>query len=170
MLDAERIEPVPDAGWTQANQRFSDWLDSEVRDSQQKRKLIDAFLLSDLRTEIAEEAYAAGVTLEQFRHWVFDQAALDDIRQLPGMGLFREMLHDRHLNKKTVWKANDLMDMVYLSCAAGYADFVVCERHMGSVLTQGLKRLRRPQHVFRRLRDAVPAIEAALAIPTYAPE
>jgi len=72
--------------------------------------------------------------------------------------MFREVLHERHLNKGTVWRRNDLTDMVYLSCAAGYADFVVCERHMGNVLTQGLKRLRRQPRVFRRLRDAAPAI------------
>lgn len=165
MLDTDQGEPGPDVGWAQANQRFSDWLDSEFRDPQQKRKSIDALLLSDLSKEIAEEAHAAGMTIEQFRHWVINQAT-DDIRCLPATGLFREMLHDRHLNKGTVWKTNDLTDMVYLSCAAGYADFVVCERHMGSMLTQGLKRLGRPQYVFRRFRDAIPTVQAALAKPT----
>jgi hypothetical protein len=117
MLDTDRVEPGPDAGWTQANQRFSDWLDSEIRDSQQKRKSIDALFLSDLSKEIVEEAHAAGTTIEQFRHPL--NQATDDIRQLPATGLFREMLHERHLNKGTVWETNDLTDMVYLSCAAG---------------------------------------------------
>ncbi len=165
MLDAEPIESGSDAGWTQANQRFGDWLDGEDRDAQQKRKSIDAFILSDLQAEIAEEARAAGATLEQLRHWIMNQA-MTDVRQLPATGLFREMMHDRHLNKGTVWKSNDLTDMVYLSCAAGYADFVVCERHMGAVLTQGIRRLGRKPRVFRQLHDAVPAIEAALAKPT----
>ncbi|WP_211355176.1 hypothetical protein [Blastococcus colisei] len=162
MLDAERIEPGPDTGWAMANQQFSDWLDGVDRTSQQKRKSIDALLLSDLRTELAEEAHAAGGTLRQFQDWLPDQL-FEDIPKLPTTGVFREMLHERHLNKGTVWRHNDLTDMVYLSCAAGYADFVVCERHMGNVLTQGLKRLRRPALVFRRLRDAVPAIEERLA-------
>lgn len=164
MLDSERIEPAPETGWAAANQRFSDWLDGEHRDSHQRRKFVDAFLLSDLRTEIAEEALAVGMTLEQFGHWIQNQA-VEDIRLLPATGLFAEMLQDRHLNKGTMWKENDLTDMVYLSCAAGYADFVVCERQMGSVLAQGLKRLGRRQNVFRRLRDAVPAVEAALEAP-----
>lgn len=161
MLDAERIEPGPDTGWALANQQFSDWLDGEDRTSQQKRKSIDALLLSDLRTEIAEEAHAAGATLEQFQDWLPDRL-MEGIPGLRATGVFREMLHERHLNKGTVWRRNDLTDMVYLSCAAGYADFVVCERHMGNVLTQGLKRLRRPTLVFRRLRDAVPAIKERL--------
>ena len=117
--------------------------------------------------EIGQEAHAAGATLEQLRHWMQNQAA-ETFRELPATGLFREMLHDRHLNKGTVWKTNDLTDMVYLSCASAYADFVVCERHMSSVLTQGLQRLGLRQNVFRRLRDAVPIIEAALGAPPRA--
>jgi hypothetical protein len=162
ILDSKHIEPGPTTDWAGSNQRFSDWLDGEDRDSQQKRKSVDVFLLSDLRREIAEEALAAGITPEQLSLWALNEMA-ETIRVLPATGLFREMLHDRHLNAGTVWKTNDLTDMVYLSCAAGYADFVVCERHMGSVLAQGLRRLGRQQNVFRRLRDAVPAIEDALA-------
>ena len=161
MLDTERCEPGPDAGWAQANQRFSDWLDGEARNSQQKRKSIDVLFLKDLSKEIAEEAHAAGTTIEQVRSWL--QRATDDIRRLPATGLFREMLHDRHLNRGTKWSPNDLTDMVYLSCAAGYADFVVCEQHMRSVLAQGLRRLGRPQHVFRGLQQALPAIWATVA-------
>lgn len=169
MLDAERIEPGPDTGWTLVNQQFSDWLDGEEdRTPQQKRKSIDALLLSDLQTEIAEEAYAAGATLEQFQHWLSDQS-MQDLGQLPATGVFREMLHERHLNKKTAWKRNDLTDMVYLSCAAGYADVVVCERHMANVLTQGLKRLEHPTLVFRRLRDAVPVISERLGSSASSP-
>ncbi len=157
MLDLERIEPGRDAGWSAANQRFSDWLDSADRDSQQKRQSIDVFLLSDMGTEIAEEAVAAGLTAEQVNDWMMKYAA-SDIRQLPALGLFREMLHERHLNKGTTWRPNDLTDMLYLSCAAGYADVVVCERHMSSMMRQGIKRLDRSVRVYPRLREAEPGI------------
>lgn len=50
LLDTERIEPGPDTGWAASNQQFSDWLDEQGRDSQQKRKAIDALLVSDLRS------------------------------------------------------------------------------------------------------------------------
>ncbi|MGP4084886.1 hypothetical protein [Streptomyces sp. KR55] len=42
MLDAEGGERGPEAGWTEANQRFSDWLDTQDGDAQKKRKAIDA--------------------------------------------------------------------------------------------------------------------------------
>jgi hypothetical protein len=38
LLDSQRVEPGPATGWAAANQRFSDWLDGESRDAQQKRK------------------------------------------------------------------------------------------------------------------------------------
>ncbi|MGW4032554.1 hypothetical protein ACWEFL_25140 [Streptomyces sp. NPDC004838] len=164
MLDTERIGPGPETGWVEANQRFSDWLDEQDLDSQQKRKSIDAFFLSDVSKEIAKEAYAATLTVEDCGHW-FRKEATSDIRTLPALGLFREMMHSRHLNKGTKWRINDLTDMFYLSCAAGYADFVVCERHMRDPLAHGLKRLGLKTPVYRHLADAVEAIEEALAGP-----
>ncbi|MFW5415697.1 hypothetical protein J0910_03600 [Nocardiopsis sp. CNT-189] len=161
MLDSERVESGLETGWTPLNQKFSDWLDSENRDSQQKRKTIDAFLLSDLQKEIAEEAWASGATIPQLKSWALKHAA-NEIAQLPATGLFREMLHSRHLNKGTKWSPNDLTDMVYLSCAAGYADFVACERHMRDPLKHGLKRTKKKTQVYRDLTDAVAAIKEAL--------
>ncbi|MFE2763347.1 hypothetical protein [Streptomyces halstedii] len=164
MLDTERVEPGPDTGWADSNQRFSDWLDEQDLDSQQKRKVIDAFLLSDISAELAEEAHAAALPVEDFRHWISTEAA-NDIRRFPALGLFREMLHNRHLNKGTKWRINDLTDMIYLSCAAGYADFVVCERHMRDPLNHGLRRLGLGTQVFRHLAEAADAIEEVLATP-----
>jgi hypothetical protein len=98
-------------------------------------------------------------------HWTLHHSA-EDIPKLPATGLYREVLYAKHLDAGTKWRPNDLEDMVYLSCAAGYADFVVCERHMRGLLDQGQRRLGRPRTVFARLRDAIPAIQAALAEPT----
>ncbi|MFI8324440.1 hypothetical protein [Streptomyces sp. NPDC085529] len=69
MLDSEGGERGPELGWTEANQKFSDWLDTQSGDAQQKRKAIDAWLLSDLRNKVAEESFAAGMTPEQLKEW-----------------------------------------------------------------------------------------------------
>ncbi|MEU7552898.1 hypothetical protein AB0B01_11125 [Streptomyces sp. NPDC044571] len=52
--------------------------------------------------------------------------------------------------------------VVYLSCATAYADFVVREKHMRDPLQHGLKRTGRSTQVYRRLTDAVAAIQEAL--------
>ena len=104
----------------------------------------------------------AGMTVRQMSTWLQEQAT-HDMPGLPMIGLFRELFQDRHLNRSTTWKANDLTDMLYLSCATAYADFTICERYMGSMLEQGLKRLGRPPKVFRRLGEAVVTIANTLA-------
>ncbi|WYB31079.1 hypothetical protein V6574_16445 [Streptomyces sp. SM1P] len=161
MLDTQRVEEGPDTGWATGSQRFSDWLDELAQDSQQKRKAIDLHLVTDLQRELAEEAAAADVSKELFRQWGF-KGWVQAIGESPAVGLFREILHSRHLNKGTTWRPNDLQDMIYLSCAAGYADFVVCEKHMRDPLQHGLKRMGRSTQVYRRLTDAVAAIEKHL--------
>ncbi|WP_019073829.1 hypothetical protein [Streptomyces hokutonensis] len=161
ILDTQQVEDGPDTGWIAASQRFSDWLDELDQDSQQKRRAIDIHLVKDLQQELAEEAAAADVPKELFRQWGF-KGWVRAIGEAPAVGLFREMLQSRHLNKGTTWRRNDLTDMVYLSCAAGYADFVVCEKHMRDPLQHGLKRMGLSAQVYRRLNDAVAAIEERL--------
>jgi hypothetical protein len=155
MLDCDRIADSSPHPWAGICQRFSDWLDGEQsRDRHQKRASIDAFLLSDLSHEIAEEAMAVGATPQQMSTWVQDGFG-SSVSRMPATGLFREMLHERHLNTGTTWRPNDLTDMIYLSCAAGYADFVVTERHMRAPLAQGVRRLERPVRVFRHIADLI---------------
>jgi len=165
MLDAERLAPAPDPGWAAANQRITDQLNSEGLDSLQKRKRAHRLFLTDHLQEIAEAAHATGVAPEQLDQWILKRSR-EDVGKLPATGLFRGMLCDRHTDRGTHWKPNDLIDMIYLTCAAGYADFVVCERTMGSILAQGLRRLDRPTRLFTKLADAVPVIEAALGAQT----
>ncbi|TFV53905.1 hypothetical protein E4P41_20560 [Geodermatophilus sp. DF01-2] len=106
--------------------------------------------------------HAAGLTPGQMSDWLHGHGA-HGLAELPSAGLFRELAHYGHLNTGTAWKGNDLTDMVYLSCAGAYADVVVCERHMASPLAQGVRRLGAGATVFRRLRDAAPAIEEMLS-------
>ncbi|MCK8676478.1 hypothetical protein [Streptomyces lichenis] len=110
MLDAERVGSGPEGNWVAYNQHFSDWLDGESRDTQQKRKSIDAFLLCDIGGEIAQVAHALQMPLERFGTWMTKNAA-KDIGSLPSLGLFREVFHTRHLNRGTTWRINDCTDM-----------------------------------------------------------
>ncbi|MBF5083091.1 hypothetical protein [Quadrisphaera sp. INWT6] len=160
MLDMEHIPAQAPTRWTAANQAFSDWLDTQPLDSNQKRNSIDAFLMNDLVTEIAEEALKGGLTIDQVRVWMENGGK--SIALTPGLGLYREMMQDRHLKVGLTWRPSDLTDMIYLSMAAGYADVVVCENSMGASLNTGIKRLHRNTSVFRRLSDALPTIETML--------
>jgi hypothetical protein len=47
-----------------------------------------------------------------------------------------EITHIRLRNPQDAWVENDLIDMLFLSCAAAYADFVVAERKATHLLRQ----------------------------------
>jgi hypothetical protein len=59
------------------------------------------------------------------------------------------------VNGGTAWKANDLTDLMYLTCAAGYADYVVAERSAISQMRQASKRLKRTDNLYRNLNELI---------------
>lgn len=67
------------------------------------------------------------------RTWI-DERADRDLRQLPCVGRRREITHARLSNAGDRWHEHDLVDMLYLPCAAEYADYVVCEKKMAHYL------------------------------------
>lgn len=46
---------------------------------------------------------------------------------MPAIGRIQEITAQRLSNPQYPWRPNDLSDMHFLSCAAGYADFVLAE-------------------------------------------
>ena len=71
---------------------------------------------------------------------------------------FTELYVQRHISKTTRWKANDLIDMMFLSCAAGHADYVIAEKQTGSQLIQSQVSRNKPVTVFTSLESGLEAI------------
>jgi hypothetical protein len=163
LLDHDVIEPADLSAWVEAQQAFSDWLDTQAhRPKEIRRRSADLHLLRDFQQEFGGAASAAGLRPEQFDEWVHGYFN-DDLADMPSVSLYRVMQRQRHMNRAMIWKRNDLADMTHLSCAAAYADFVVAEAHQTAMLNQALRTLGRPQIVSRNLSDAVPIISTALA-------
>lgn len=161
MLDGESVEMGSTDAWVRANQGFTEWLSGQAREKQQKRMSIDAWLLADLQQDIAEEAQAAGLNPVQMSQWIRGGFG-EHVSRLPAIGLYRELVHSKHLNQTERWLSNDLIDMLYLSCAAAYADVVICERRTAATLRQRQPVLGRAANVYSNLRDALPAVQAAI--------
>jgi hypothetical protein len=158
MLDDDAIETVAVPGWAARHQRFTDWLAGSGRHRSAKDASIDVFFLSDLGTELPLAAASAGITPEGLGSWV--QTSADrDVAAMPCLGLFREALREKHLNSSTKWKAGDLADLMYLTCAAGYADHVVAERQMAGQLARAANRLGRHLSVHRNLSELLPRLD-----------
>lgn len=127
------------AAWAEPHHRLA----VQMRDAGTPRDHIRintlARLASDLGTELAGTAHAAGMGHEQFAVWLrneFDQA----IETMPYVRTLREVLYHRLSNADDHWSGNDLADSQFLCCAAAYADFVAAERKFGDYLRRAQRR------------------------------
>lgn len=146
------MEPHGVPGWAERQQQMSDWLAQAAPSRPTADKTLGQFFLNDTSYEIARAAQAVGTTFSQLKAWIV-QGAPRDVPLMPSLGLFREVLRERHLNRKSRWEQSDLIDMTYLSCAAGYADHVVGERHFTHHFIRAADRLGRKVRIHRNLRE-----------------
>ena len=152
MLDAEHVPMSVPPGWAAEFQQFATFLQNNPSGKELKRRRTHARFIADLRSELPEEAHQAGVRPEELLDWICNHSE-QDLRQMPGLGLFREVLHEKLSDGRLRWEDNDLVDMIYLTSAAGYCDHVVAERKHTSHIANGLRRLGRASHVHRNLRS-----------------
>lgn len=154
MLGKEPVQQGETPGWVKKFQFITDLLAEQQRDSQRRRLSTDIYFLDDTHKEMAEAAQAAGLKTEQLLLWIKADWK-DDLASMPCLGLYREVLHEKQINGGTAWKGNDLTDLMYLTCAAGYADYVVGERSTISQMKQANKRLGRRDNLYRNLHGLV---------------
>jgi len=64
-----------------------------------------------------------------------------------------EITKIRLRNPQDTWTENDFIDMLFLSCAAAYADFVVAERKATHMLRQAARQTSSGAIVFASLRE-----------------
>jgi len=160
ILDSEALERNPIPGWVSENQTFTNWLAKQSRTSSQKRKSIWARFLADLGLEPVHAALRSGLSRSEMEAWLetyFD----GDIRTMASLGLFNEIYQDKHLNQRTVWHINDLRDMMFITCGAGYADYVLGERSMVSHVRQAARRLHREIHIYSDITDLLFSLKSA---------
>lgn len=154
MLDTEHIPMGPVPGWAAQFQRFAAFLAANPTGPEMKRQRTHAKFIVDLGRELAEEAHRAGITPEQMSDWALHHSD-DDLRHMPALGLFREVLHEKLCNGRLRWEQNDLIDMMFLTAAGGYCDHVVGERAHTSHLRNALRRLGRATNVHHNIRTLV---------------
>ncbi len=157
MLDAEHVPMEFAPGWAAEFQRFATFLAENPTGPEMKRRRTHAKFIVDLGRELPEEAYRVGITPAEMSDWTLHHSE-NDLRQMPALGLFREVLHEKLCNAALRWEDNDLIDMMYLTAACGYCDHVVAERAHTSHMGNGLRRLGRPSNVHRNLQTLVTSL------------
>lgn len=158
LIHPEKLERISVAGWAERNQNLTDHVANLADDISQKRtKAVYAFwyeCLYMLRTELDELGISAELIMS------IDIKVIK--RKLDEKPMLRHLAYlfiQRYVDKSIRWKENDLNDMVFLACAAGYADYVVAENHTGRQLQQFQASTGRKSNVFRTLEDLVVALQ-----------
>jgi hypothetical protein len=119
-----------------------------------------AMLLSDLQQEIAEAAMGARVSFADAVKWL-ENDARNDLASMPYLARHYELIRQRLSNADDRWEGNDLTDINYLACAAGYADVVVGEKKMSEYLRRAEARVPSGANVYRTLPDVVAGLESS---------
>jgi hypothetical protein len=129
-------EVIPDeggraaaAGWVQQFATKSAELHEAGASAIATRRVAHEAVLTDLAPEIARLASA-----QELQAWLLRADA--DVAAMPYLSRYREVIFARLRNTGSRWEGNDLIDLNYLCCAAGYAHLVVGEsRTIGEMRT-----------------------------------
>jgi len=154
MLDLEPCQLESVAAWASGFQETATiFRDHPVGPEMRRRRTYMKFIV-DLGKELALASFQSGITPQEMSRWIMSHGE-EDIRTMPALGLFREVLHEKLSDNKLQWKENDLIDMMYLTAAAGYCDHVVGERAHTSHIVNSARRLGRTISLHRTLRSLV---------------
>ncbi|MFF7183354.1 hypothetical protein [Streptomyces sp. NPDC008121] len=109
------------------------------------RLVTAAHMLGDQGRDIAQALLIAGISSENTSAHLNEETVVDFFARLPFNGGVLEITQARLRNASDEWVRNDLNDLFYLACAAGYADHVVAEKKTGVFLQQAARALNTPR-------------------------
>lgn len=143
--------------WAADFPRLAQYMREHKTSAEHARINTRARLLADLGNETAIAAEQAGLTPAQFSEWLRDELP-DRLGEMPYVGRLHEVLYHRLRNADDKWERNDLIDMNFLCCAAGYADIVVGEKQTIEYLRRAASNSAPGAVVCRTLPEAVEAL------------
>ncbi|MFB8272926.1 hypothetical protein ACFC96_40950 [Streptomyces sp. NPDC055955] len=152
------------AGWADAASQLAQGL-REHPAERDMRLVAAAYMLNDLKMELAQAGQLAGHhSPAETLTFLQPEKVVEFFSRLPFTGRVLEVLQARLRNASDVWVNNDLNDLYFLACAAGYADHVVAEKKTGTFLQSADKALGAPRaSVHLNLRSLVGALKSSTA-------
>jgi hypothetical protein len=148
--------PAARERWLMAYRALARHVHEEKLSREKTRSIAHDALLSDLSVEAVTASQMAGAEADHAT-WVKERAK-EDFERAPHIATLQEMLYHRLRNSEDNWEANDLIDMHFLSCAAGYADLVVAERKFSDYLSRAGRRYPNNADVAATLPEAIEAL------------
>lgn len=150
--------------WAAGFSGLATWMRENRTPERDARTNARARLIADQAPELARAASSAGISPERFPMWL-EHDFPNDLGRMPYVGRLAEVLYLRLRNADEKWEANDLNDMNYLCCAAGYAELTVGERKTVGYLRRAELRVRPGSLLCRNLAEGVEALASRGIIP-----
>lgn len=155
LIDSERIIGVPPTRWADSNGEIAKWVASLSREQRAPAATLAAIrdnegLMSSALSVIGAPSLVGRLEPQDLAR------AVNDTRF---GGLYSAVMAERHRDPKRRWLPNDLNDIMFLTCAAAYCDYVAAERSTGRQLSQLLKRRQGRSNVHTNLPDLVEALD-----------
>lgn len=161
IVDAEAI---PDEGGAAAaNGWASNWaeISKKMHDASEPanmfRRAAGANVIWDAMDSVGEAAQRTQITTADAITRLTDDA--DPIAEMPFLAQMRQHMYYRLRNRTQRWEGNHLTDIMFLCCAAAYADLVVGEKQTVGYLRQARSPAPRAQ-LATKLAEALALIEA----------
>jgi hypothetical protein len=158
LMDPERVERGDVDYWAEANRKLAQDIDNQGLSRQKRDFAIHESLLKDIRPDIDRAAAFWSLSPEAAAGW--EAGADEKIRALPFTGLYGEARAQKLREVNFKWSENDLTDIIYLSCAAGYADVVIAEKRAASYLGTSAGKLGRGLNIFPSIESAIECVES----------
>lgn len=148
--------------WAKAHHALAVYMRDQKTPKEKIRLNARAKLIADLTSEIEAAARDTETTQEELVEWL-EERFERDLARMPYLGRQHQVIYRRLCNANDRWVGNDLTDVNYLSCAAGYADIVVAENKIGDYLNRIENDVTPGSFVCRKLPEAVEHLEAILS-------
>lgn len=156
LIDPESIASVPPARWVDVNGDIAQWTSSLP-----KHQRASATTLAAIRDNEGLMASALSMigTSSALVGRLGPKGLADAVTMTPFGGLYTAVMAERHRDPNRRWLPNDLNDIMFLTCATAYCDYVAAERSTGRQLSQLMTRRVGRSNVYTNLPELVDALD-----------
>lgn len=159
LINEEKSERIDPELWVTSNESFAALLASSQYPKHQKERIAYSRAWTENRGLI--EAAAKQLSIDS--HGISSVKAGEIPRlfaKMPALGCFTRLMVMRQINPSHKWRSNDLTDLIFLSCATAYADYVAAEKHTGTQLRQHVQATSQGARVHTNLESLVAQLRA----------
>lgn len=160
LLDPQQSERSDPDSWVSSNKEFSNQLATSNYTKYQKQQAAYARAWEENRSLVQTALKVLNLDESEQSSVPKPKDIQGYFARMPALGLFTKLMVMRQINASHKWRANDLTDLIFLSCASGYTDYVAAEKHTGTQLRQFQRTVSTGTKVHTKLETLVRQIRA----------